>query len=78
MFHLVAPTSHHQMYRSVIPSVLKTSEESRLSAISRMMSCHIVALISETEMRLAEAVGLHQDDLVFDTDVPYVQVREHP
>jgi integrase len=28
-------------------------------------------------MRLAEAVGLHQDDLVLDADVPYVQVREH-
>jgi integrase len=39
--------------------------------------CHIVALISDTGMRLAEAVGLHQDDLVLDTDVPYVQVREH-
>jgi integrase len=39
---------------------------------------HIVALISDTGMRLAEAVGLHQDDLVLDADVPYVQVREHP
>ena len=29
-------------------------------------------------MRLAEAVGLHQDDLVLNADVPYVQVREHP
>ena len=29
-------------------------------------------------MRLAEAVGLHQEDLVLDADVPYVQVREHP
>ena len=38
----------------------------------------IVALISDTGMRLAEAVGLHQDDLVLDADVPYVQVREHP
>ena len=38
---------------------------------------HIVALISDTGMRLAEAVGLHQDDLVLDTDVPHVQVREH-
>lgn len=37
---------------------------------------HIVALISDTGMRLAEAVGLHQDDLVLDADVPYVQVRE--
>ena len=38
---------------------------------------HIVALISDTGMRLAEAVGLHQDDLVLDADVPYVQVHEH-
>jgi len=37
---------------------------------------HIVALISDTGMRLAEAVGLHQDDLVLDADMPYVQVRE--
>jgi integrase len=39
---------------------------------------HLVALISDTGMRLAEAVGLHQDDLVLDADVPHVQVREHP
>jgi integrase len=39
---------------------------------------HLVALISDTGMRLAEAVGLHQEDLVLDADVPYVQVREHP
>ena len=39
---------------------------------------HLVALISDTGMRLAEAVGLHQDDLVLDVDVPYVQVCEHP
>jgi integrase len=39
---------------------------------------HIVALISDTGMRLAEAVGLHQDDLVLDADVPYLQIREHP
>jgi integrase len=38
---------------------------------------YIVALISDTGMRLAEAVGLHQDDLVLDADVPCVQVREH-
>ena len=38
---------------------------------------HLVALISDTGMRLAEAVGLHQDDLVLDADVPHVIVREH-
>ena len=39
---------------------------------------HLVALISDTGMRLAEAVGLHQDDLVLDADVPHVRVCEHP
>ena len=33
---------------------------------------HIVALISDTGMRLAEAGGLHRDDLVLDADVPHV------
>ena len=37
----------------------------------------IVALISDTGMRLAGTVGLHQDDLVLETDVPYVQARGH-
>ena len=37
-----------------------------------------MALISDTGMRLAEAVRLHQDDSVLDTDIPYAQVREHP
>ena len=39
---------------------------------------YLVALISDTGMHLAEAVGLHQDDLVLDADVPHVQVCEHP
>ena len=39
---------------------------------------HLVALISDTGMRLAEAVGLHQDDLELDADVPHVHVCEHP
>ena len=38
---------------------------------------HIVALISDTGMRLAEAVGLNQNDLVLDADIPHVCVREH-
>lgn len=28
-------------------------------------------------MRLAEAIGLHQDDLMWDANVPYIQVREY-
>lgn len=38
----------------------------------------LVALISDTGMRLAEAAGLHFDDIVLDASVPHVIVREHP
>ena len=38
----------------------------------------LVALISDTGMRLAEAAGLHVDDLHLDDDVPYVDIRPHP
>lgn len=37
-----------------------------------------MALVSDTGMRLAEAAGLHLDDIVLDTSVPRVIVREHP
>ena len=38
----------------------------------------LVALISDTGMRLAEAAGLHSDDLHLDEGVPYVDIRPHP
>jgi len=38
----------------------------------------LVALISDTGMRLAEAAGLHIDDLHLDEEVPYVYIRPHP
>jgi integrase len=38
----------------------------------------LVALISDTGMRLAEAVGLHIDDLKLDKDIPYVDIKPHP
>ena len=38
----------------------------------------LVALISDTGMRLAEAAGLHIDDLHLDEEVPYVDIRPHP
>jgi len=37
----------------------------------------LVALISDTGMRLAEAAGLHMDDLHLDDAVPYVEIRPH-
>ncbi|MBT4019723.1 MAG: tyrosine-type recombinase/integrase [Alphaproteobacteria bacterium] len=39
---------------------------------------HIVALISDTGMRLAETVGLKLSDIHLDVDVPHVMVQPHP
>ena len=38
----------------------------------------LLALISDTGMRLSEAAGLASDDIVLDTDTPHINVRPHP
>jgi len=38
----------------------------------------LAALISDTGMRLAEAVGLSKDDLKLTDEVPHVVIRKHP
>ena len=38
----------------------------------------LIALISDTGMRLAEAAGLHVDDLKLDEEIPYVGIKPHP
>ena len=38
----------------------------------------LVALISDTGMRLSEAAGLAKDDIVLDADIPHVIIRPHP
>ena len=38
----------------------------------------LIALISDTGMRLAEAAGLHIEDLRVDEDIPYVDIKPHP
>ena len=38
----------------------------------------LIALISDTGMRLAEAAGLHIDDLHLDEEIPYVEIKPHP
>ena len=38
----------------------------------------LLALISDTGMRLSEAAGLARDDIVLDTDMPHIIVRPHP
>ena len=38
----------------------------------------LVALISDTGLRLAEAAGLLKSDLVLDAEIPFVRVTVHP
>ena len=38
----------------------------------------LIALISDTGMRLSEAAGLHRDDIVLNHGVPHVVVQPHP
>ena len=38
----------------------------------------LVALISDTGMRLSEAAGLCKDDIHLDEEVPYVDIKPHP
>ena len=38
----------------------------------------LIALISDTGMRLAEAAGLHINDLHLDEETPYVDIKPHP
>ena len=38
----------------------------------------MVALISDTGMRLSEAAGFAREDIVLDADIPHVIIRPHP
>ena len=38
----------------------------------------LVSLISDTGMRLSEAVGLHVDDIKLDDEVPHINLKPHP
>ncbi len=38
----------------------------------------LVALVSDTGMRLAEVVGLSRKDIVLSAEIPHVLIREHP
>jgi integrase/uncharacterized protein YcgL (UPF0745 family) len=38
----------------------------------------LLALISDTGMRLSEAAGLASDDIVLDADIPHINLRPHP
>ena len=38
----------------------------------------LVALISDTGMRLSEAAGLHTNDIIINSDIPHLNLRAHP
>ena len=38
----------------------------------------LIAIISDTGMRLSEAAGLLTDDIKLDADVPHITLRKHP
>ena len=38
----------------------------------------LVALLVDSGMRLSEGVGLIKDDLVFDSEIPYINLTAHP
>ena len=38
----------------------------------------MVALISDTGMRLSEAAGLHIDDIFLNEDTPHIKLKPHP
>ena len=38
----------------------------------------LVALISDTGMRLSEAAGLHVDDIQLDCEIPHIDLKPHP
>lgn len=38
----------------------------------------LVALVSDTGLRLAEAAGLSRDDILIDCEFPHVVIQEHP
>ena len=37
----------------------------------------LLALISDTGMRLSEAAGLHKDDIILDVSIPYINLQPH-
>ena len=38
----------------------------------------LLALISDTGMRLSEAAGLHRDDIILDAPTPHINLTAHP
>jgi integrase len=66
------------LVRKPIPMEAVRNVQSECHAIDDDMRW-LIALISDTGMRLAEGAGLFKEDFVgLDTDLPYVRVTKHP
>ena len=70
------PDDHNKVRREPIPAENITA----IQHLCKEMDDEprwLIALISDTGMRLAEAAGLLSEDIRLDTDMPYVNLREH-
>ena len=67
----------HSKQRIVLALDTRTLKYSQVIC-QRLLQRWLVALISDTGMRVAEAAGLHIDDLKLDKDIPYVNIKPHP
>ena len=58
--------------------LLRTSEEIQQECMSIDDEARwLVALISDTGMRLSEAAGLHVDDIKLDCEIPHIDLKPH-
>ena len=48
-----------------------------MMSINSTQELEIVALLSDTGMRLGEAVGLLKSDINLSSDIPYTNIRPH-
>lgn len=71
------PDDERTKKRLPIPTdcIYRIQEECRLIDDEKRW---LIALISDTGMRLAEAVGLHTSDIKLDDEIPFLRVQKHP
>ena len=71
------PDDHNKVKREPIPAEKITA----IQHLCREMDDEprwLIALISDTGMRLAEASGLLSEDIRLDTEIPHINLHEHP
>ena len=70
------PDDHNKVRREPIPAENITA----IQHLCKEMDDEprwLIALISDTGMRLAEAAGLLSEDIRLDTEIPHINLREH-